>query len=52
MVVSEIPISQKMKNKAYLSIEKSVMKCEKITGRLLIKALVSSYKIKNRVILG
>ena len=29
MVVNDINISQKMKNKTYLSIEKDIMKCKK-----------------------
>ena len=52
MVVNDIRISQKMKNKHYFSIGKGIMKCEKITERLLNKGLISSYKSKNVVILG
>ena len=51
MVVNDIRISKKMKNKGYFIIEKVIMKCEKITERFLKKGLVSSYKSKNVVTL-
>ena len=52
MVVNDIRISKKIKNKGYFIIEKVIMKCEKITERFLKKGLVSSYKSKNVVTLG
>ena len=51
MVVNAIKITQKMKNKIQQSIEKDIMKCKKITERLLSKVLVSSCQSKNGLIL-
>ena len=44
MIANDIRISQKLKNKCLLSIEKDVLKCKKITARLLKKFTTSSYK--------
>ena len=51
ITVSAIKISQKMASKNYLSKEKDVMKCEKITERSLKKVSVYIQKSKNGVIL-
>ena len=54
MVMNDIKISQKLKNKGQLSIEKDIMKCKTITARLLIKASVFLFiKVnRNAAILG
>ena len=44
MIANDIRISQKLKNKCLLSIEKDVLKFKKITARLLKKFTTSSYK--------
>ena len=51
MLVNVIKISQKMKNKSQLSIEKNIVQCKKITKRLLDEVLVTSYKSESGVIL-
>ena len=51
MLVNVIKISQKMKNKSLLSIEKNIVQCKKITKRLLDEVLVTSYKSESGVIL-
>ena len=51
MLVNVIKISQKMKNKSQLSIEKNIVQCKKITKRLLDDVLVTSYKSESGVIL-
>ena len=49
MVVNAIKISKKMKNKSQLSVEKDIMKREKIIEISLDKVSVSSYKSKDGV---
>ena len=49
---NDIRISRKMKNKGWLSIEKNIMKCKKITVKSLNKVLLSIYQSKNVTILG
>ena len=51
MVVNTIKISQKMKNKNCLSIEKGITRQKKISERSLKKVSVSSYKSENEAIL-
>ena len=51
MLGNVIKISQKMKNKSQLSIEKNIVQCKKITKRLLDEVLVTSYKSESGVIL-
>ena len=51
MLVNVIKISQKMKNKSLLSIEKNIVQCKKITKRLLDDVLVTSYKSESGVVL-
>ena len=51
MLVNVIKISQKIKNKSQLSIEKNIVQCKKITKRLLDDVLVTSYKSESGVIL-
>ena len=50
MIVNAVKIFQKMKNKGSLSIEKDIMKCEKINERSFNK--VPRYKSKNEVVMG
>ena len=52
MVVNDKKTIQKMKNKGQLSIEKDIMKYEKITARSLNEVQVSTYKSKNVTVLG
>ena len=49
MVVNATKISKKMKNKSQLSVEKYIMKREKIIERSLDKVSVSSYKSKDGI---
>ena len=44
-------ISLKMKNKSWLSIEKYIMKCEKVNETSLNKVSVSTSKSKNGIFL-
>ena len=43
MFVNDISISQKLRSKGYLSIEKYIMKYKQITATLLNEASVSNY---------
>ena len=52
MVLNDIKISQKMKNKSQLGIEKDVMKCKKNNSSCSMTFQVFSYKNKNGVMLG
>ena len=49
MVVNATKISKKMKNKSQLSVEKYIMKREKIIESSLDKVSVSSYKSKDGI---
>ena len=51
IVLNDVQISQKMKNKKHFCIEKDIMKREEITVKSLSKVSVSSYKSKNVTVL-
>ena len=51
MVVKATKISQKIKGKSQLNIEKYIMNMKKIAERLLNKVSLSSYKSKIRAVL-
>ena len=48
MIINDTRISQNLRNKGQLTIEKDIKKCEKITATLLDKTSVSSYKSRQK----